>query len=253
MHRKHLPWQPGPASPELAPDDLHLWLAQLDLSDHDVRALYQTLSPDEQARARKFQFADDTRRFAVARGALRAILSSYIGRSPKEVKFEYSSFGKPRLTAEPGQSAASFSFNLSHSGELALYAIGLQRRIGVDIEQLRPQIAEEHIAEHFFSPREVHMLRQLPPNEQVPAFFRCWTRKEAYVKARGEGLSIPLNRFDVTLRPDEPAALLSTADGIDEVSRWTLHAVDIAPGYEAAVAVEGEVTTLRQWLFSLSP
>ena len=246
-------WQPGPASPQLAPGELHLWLARLDLPNHAVTALYETLSPDEQVRAQKIRYADDTRRYVVARGVLRTILASYTGLSPNELKFDYSAFGKPRLGAGIDRRAASLTFNLSHSGELALYAIGLRRQIGVDIEQLRPQIAEERIAEHYFSPQEVQALRQLPPDEQVSAFFRCWTRKEAYIKARGEGLSVPLNSFDVTLRSDEPATLLSVVGKRDEASRWSLHAVDVAPGYEAALAVEGELSSIRHWVFRLEP
>ena len=242
-------WQPGPATPQLAPGELHLWLARLDLADHAVTALYETISPDEQARARKLRFRDDARRFIVARGALRAILASYTRLTPYDLKFDYSSFGKPRVAVEPGQPGTYPSFNLSHSGELAVYAVGLQHQIGIDIEQVRPQIAGDRIAEHYFSPQEVHALRQLPPDEQASAFFRCWTRKEAYIKARGEGLSVPLNSFDVTLRSDEAAALLSVAGKRDEASRWSLHAVDVAPGYEAAVAVEGELSSIRHWLF----
>lgn len=246
-------WEPGPAIPQLKPGELHLWLAHLDLPSHAVTRLHQALSADEQGRARKYRFADDARRFIAARGALRTILAAYTGLSPEAVKFDYSSSGKPRLAVEPSSPAGCLSFNLSHSGEFALYAIGLERRIGVDVELVRPQVAEERIAEHFFSPQEVDALRHLPPDEQVQAFFRCWTRKEAYIKGRGEGLAIPLNRFSVSLRPGEPAALLEPGDAGEESAHWSLHAVNVAPGYEAAVAVDEEPSLIRHWLFRFDP
>lgn len=244
------PWRPGPANPEITRDELHLWLARLDLPDLPVGVLYQTLSPDEQERARRFRFGEDRRRFVVGRGVLRTILGSYTGAPPAQLRFAYSPAGKPRFAPETGQPAASLSFNLSHSGELALYAICLDRRVGVDIEQFRPQVAEDPIAERFFSPQEVDALRSLPPDEQAPAFFRCWTRKEAYVKACGEGLAIPLNRFVVTLRHGEPATLLDAGDENEQATHWFLHSVDIAPGYEAAVAADSKPSLVRYWLFS---
>lgn len=243
-------WRPGPANPEITPEELHLWLARLDLPEEPVTDLYQTLSPDEQERARRFRFPEDRRRFVVARGVLRTILGSYSGLPAAKLRFTYSPAGKPGLASDSGQPSASLSFNLSHSGELVLYAICLNRRVGVDIEQVRPQLAEEHIAERFFSPQEVGVLRGLPPDEQIPAFFRCWTRKEAYIKARGEGLAIPLNRFVVTLGLAEPVALLDAGDVNEQAGRWFLHAVDAAPGYEAAVATDSKPSRVRYWLFS---
>jgi len=244
------PWRPGPARPEITREELHLWLARLDLPDQTVTLLYQTLSPDEQERARKLRFEEDKRRFVVARGALRAILGSYTGLPPAQVEFAYSPAGKPELAPEAGGTSASLSFNLSHSGEIALYAICRDRRVGIDIEMLRPRMAEEHIAERFFSPQEVDALRSMPPEDQVRAFFRCWTRKEAYVKARGEGLAIPLDPFVVTLRPNEPAALLDAGDENEQAVHWFLHAINVAPGYEAAVAVDSKPSLLRYWLFN---
>ena len=244
------PWRPGPANPEITQEELHLWLARLDLPDQRVAMLSRTLSPDEQERAQRFRFGEDRRRFVVARGVLRTILGSYTGLPPAQLKFAYSPAGKPGLDTKTGQHSASLSFNLAHSGEMALYAICLNRRVGVDIEQLRPQVAEEHVAERFFSPQEVAALRGLPPDEQGPAFFRCWTRKEAYIKARGEGLAIPLNRFVVTFGPGDPVALLHTGDQNESANHWFLHAVDAAPGYEAAVAADSQPSRVRCWLFS---
>jgi 4'-phosphopantetheinyl transferase len=139
------------------------------------------------------------------------------------------------------------SFNLTHSHQLALYAVTRRREIGVDLEYVRADFADEQIAERFFSPREVAALRTVPENLLKEAFFHCWTRKEAYVKAKGEGLSIPLDQFDVSLAPGEPALLLSTRDDPQEADRWSLQALFPGSGYVAALAVEGRTWRLKCW------
>ncbi|HEV7217131.1 MAG TPA: 4'-phosphopantetheinyl transferase superfamily protein, partial [Chloroflexota bacterium] len=144
----------------------------------------------------------------------------------------------------PDQSIAGLRFNLSHTDGLALLAVTRERELGIDVERVRKGIAREGIAERFFTTTEVADLRALPADSQDDAFFACWTRKEAYVKARGEGLSIPLDQFAVSLLPGEPAALLHVALDPDEVKRWSLHDLDAGPGYRAALLVEGHNPTL---------
>jgi 4'-phosphopantetheinyl transferase len=233
-------WLPPPADPDLPAGELHAWLIPVDATPSRLAELLAILSPDEQTRAARFRFERDRIRFAAARGALRQILSRYSGRAPADLTFEYSRYGKPALA-----NGSPLSFNISHSGDWAICAVMLSRRLGVDIELLRPDLASDTIAERFFSPREVATLRSLPEPEQPAAFFRCWTRKEAFVKARGEGLSLPLDRFDVSLRAGEPAALLSTLDDPLEAARWSLAALPAPPGYEATVAVEGPLDSAR--------
>jgi 4'-phosphopantetheinyl transferase len=225
-------WAPPPAELRLGAADLHIWLIQVDPPPESLRALAATLSPDEQHRAARFHFERDRIRFVAARGNLRRILSRYRGCNASDITFEYSSHGKPALPHDP------LSFNLSHSGDWALCAVTLARRVGVDIELLRPDLASETIAERFFAPGEVAALRALPLGEQTAAFFRCWTRKEAFVKARGEGLSLPLDRFEVTLGPAEPARIQSTFDDPLEANRWSVASLPVPPLYEAAVVVE---------------
>jgi 4'-phosphopantetheinyl transferase len=227
-------WTAAPAHPRLGPDELSAWLIPIDAAPHRLRDLTETLSPDEQQRAARFHFERDRVRFIAARGALRRILGRYLNRPPAEIAFAYSPYGKPSLSAEPW-----LSFNISHSGDWAICAFAQGRRVGVDIELIRRELGEETIAERFFSPREVADLRSLPADEQPAAFFRCWTRKEAFVKARGEGLSLPLDRFDVSLRPDAPPALLRTLDDPREAARWSMLALSAPPDYEAAIVVEG--------------
>ncbi len=185
----------------------------------------------------------------MAHVALRAILASYVGRLPHTLTFELSAHGKPSLSYASCGDTTGLTFNLSHSGELALVGVTCRRRLGVDIERIRPELAEGAIAERFFSPAEVRDLNELAGAERVCGFFRCWTRKEAFVKARGEGLSLPLDSFGVALRADQPPAICWTTGDPDEAGRWSVISVAAHADYEAAAVVEGAVPTVRTWQF----
>jgi 4'-phosphopantetheinyl transferase len=204
-----------------------------------------TLAADERARAERFYFQRDRERFVVARAALRAILGGYLNSTPESLSFCYGSRGKPALAADCSQDA--IRFNVSHSGDVALYAVTRAREVGVDVELIRPELNAERLAERFFSPREIDTLRTLPADLRRHAFFLAWTRKEAYVKATGDGLSLPLNQFAVSLIPGEPAALLSAEGDPREALRWSLRELTPGPGYVAALAVEGHGWSLACW------
>jgi 4'-phosphopantetheinyl transferase len=180
---------------------------------------------------------------------LRDILGRYLGRPPAALEFCYSAYGKPALAV--GLEASGVRFNISHSHEMALFAVTCRREVGVDIEYLAREIRAAEIAERFFSARERADLRALPAEAQHRAFFNCWTRKEAYIKAHGEGLSLPLDGFDVTLGPGEPAALLATRGDPHEVLHWSLQALAPGPGYVAALAVEGRGWGATGWQWSM--
>jgi 4'-phosphopantetheinyl transferase len=205
------------------------------------------LSEDEAARADRFHFAHDRNHFIVARGMLRVILGRYLRRPPAGLRFDYNAYGKPELRA--AADGSRLRFNLSHAAGVALYCVADGRRVGVDVEYVREGAAYEEIAGHFFSERERASLAALPPEARARAFFNCWTRKEAYIKARGEGLSIPLDSFDVSLSPGEPVALLCTRDDALEASRWSLRELALGPDYVAAVAAEGAGWRLCCWRF----
>jgi len=244
-------WRGRPKTVALHRDEVHVWQASLDQSESQIANYHRTLAADERARAERFHFSADRRRFVVARGALRAILGLYLNRAPECLSFRYSSYGKPELASEKG--ADQIYFNLSHSNGMALYAVSYGCQVGVDLECLRSNLEVEQIAERFFSRREVSALHALPAAVRRHAFFLCWTRKEAYIKARGEGLSLPLTQFDVSLTPGEPAALLCTRPDSDEVSHWFLQ--DLTPelsGYAAALAVSGGCGSLALWKWSAS-
>jgi 4'-phosphopantetheinyl transferase len=238
-------WLPPPERLTLDSGAVHVWLASLDQSPSQVSHFQDTLAADERSRASRFYFRHDRERFIVARGVLRAILGRYLNRAPESLAFRYSFYGKPALVSESG--VETIRFNISHSHGTALYVVTRGREIGVDLELIRDGLEIEQIAERFFSRREVSALSALPTELRQRAFFLCWTRKEAYIKARGEGLSLPLDQFDVSLIPGEPAALLSTQPDPDEALRWSLQELALASGYAAAFAVEARSCSLSCW------
>ncbi len=238
-------WFPPPADLALSSDDVHVWRASLDLPASCVQSLQRTLAADELNRAERFYFQKDRKHFIAARGLLRAILSQYLDMEPGQLRFCYSPYGKPSLATTPGQDM--LSFNVSHSHGLAIYALTRGREIGADLERVRADLDCEQIAARFFSPRENAVLCALPAKVKPKAFFNCWTRKEAYIKARGGGLSLPLDQFDVSLAPGELAMLLNTRGDPQEATRWSLQALTPGPGYVAALAVEGHGWRLACW------
>jgi 4'-phosphopantetheinyl transferase len=217
--------------------DVCIWLVTLDRSAAAVERLRAILTEDERKRADRFHFHHDAMRWTVARATLRSILGETLGVEPGQVRFVYGERGKPEL-AEPF-ARSGVRFNLSHSAGLALCALTEQRRIGVDIERVRPLADLERLADLTFSPRERAAIRRLAPEFRHEAFFNCWTRKEAYIKAIGEGLAHPLDRFSVSLVPGAPARLECVDDDPAEAKAWMLEALAPSPGYTAAVIVEG--------------
>ncbi|GAB4206282.1 MAG: 4'-phosphopantetheinyl transferase superfamily protein [Roseiflexaceae bacterium] len=232
-----LPWSPAPAALSLTADVVHLWRLNAVQPPSRILALRALLSPDEVTRADRFHFQRDRDRYIVARGVLRQLLGRYLGARPEQLRFGANPYGKPTLEDPPG---APIRFNLSHSGTLVLYGFTSGAELGVDVEQIRPDIDLLALARHSFSAPEQAVLRALPPEQHADAFFNCWSRKESYIKARGEGLSRPLDKFDVSLAPDEPARLLATRDEPEAVNQWSLYAFHIADGYKAALTVEGQ-------------
>jgi 4'-phosphopantetheinyl transferase len=217
----------------------------LNQTPSQILDFYQSLGPDEQERAARFHFEQDRKHFIVARGVLRAILGRYLNRSPECLSFCYSSYGKPALAGE--SELNTIRFNLSHSYGVALCAVTRGRDVGIDLERIRCGLAGAQIAGRFFSPKEIAMLQAFPAEMQNQAFFRCWTSKEAYIKALGKGLSLPLDQFDVSLDPREPGIVVDTSRDPSEASRWSLQELTPAPGYAAAIAVEGHDWRLTCW------
>jgi 4'-phosphopantetheinyl transferase len=222
----------------LEPLQVHIWKADLQIGPRRLDELVSILTADERARAERFHFSRDRRRFIARRAYLRRLTERYLGSASGDLRFSYSAAGKPFLARDCGE--GKLSFNISDSGDLAVYAFTLAETspaIGIDVEQIEPAVAYERIAKHFFSAYEIGALRALPAAEQIQGFFNCWTRKEAYLKAIGDGLALPLDHFDVSLTPGEPAELLRTAGGTD-TSHWVLQELNVGCGYAAAVAIQ---------------
>ncbi len=238
-------WQAPPEHNSLELDEVHVWRASLDQDSACVGSLYETLTVDERSRAERYYFEKDRKHFIVARGVLREILSRHIGIDPSQLRFTYNEYGKPALVAS--QEGEGLRFNVSHSGGFALFAFTRRMEIGVDIEEIRMDFASDEIARQFFSPKEVRALATVPDPLRVEAFFNCWTRKEAYIKARGLGLSLPLDGFEVSLLPGQKATLLSTRPNPDEALRWSMCELRPGRGFAAAVAVEGHEWRLKCW------
>lgn len=234
------PWPQAPASLSLEPGEVHVWRVDLLQPEHDVQQFRATLEDEEIHRADRFHFEKDRRAFVVSRGFLRHVISRYLQTKPAALRFSYGPYGKPALAGEH-----SLRFNMSHSRDVALVAIADAKELGVDVEYIRADFASEDIARRFFSPREVEAFNALPSEQRVAAFFRCWTRKEAYIKAIGRGLSQALDGFDVTLAPGIPAALLRA--GEDDASHWSLIDIDVGEEYAGALMIEGQFSNIRFW------
>ncbi len=234
------------------PDSLHIesrhvdvWRILLNLQADSVKLAESTLSADEAQRAARFHFPKDRDHFIVAHGILRQIIGCYLRRKPHELIFSVNQYGKPSLVD------SNLEFNLSHSGDFALLAITQERKIGVDVEHIRNDMELENIASRNFSEVEVSELLALPPAQREVGFFNCWTRKEAYIKAHGLGLSLPLDSFDLSLAPDQPAILRATRPDPQEAARWTLRPLDVASNYAGSLAVEGLDLDFRFWNWNL--
>ncbi|MBI3166880.1 MAG: 4'-phosphopantetheinyl transferase superfamily protein [Chloroflexi bacterium] len=241
MHKDN--WTLPPDSLDLASHHVHIWRISLDLSTDSVKLIESNLSVDEANRATRFRFEVDKNRFIVAHGVLRKILGHYLHSNPAELTFSLNQYGKPALVN------STLEFNLSHSGNFALVAVTQGRKIGVDVERIRQGISSNVIAQQYFSKSEVAELQSLPLEQRESAFFTCWTRKEAYIKAQGVGLSLPLESFDVSLTPGQPAILRATRPDPQESARWTLHSLDVDPNYAGGLAVEGTALEFRLFSF----
>lgn len=237
-------WSPGPLSPQLSADAVHVWQAGLDVPPGLLAGYEALLAEDERERAARFRFARDRDHYIAGRGMLRVLVGRYLQQPPETLKISYSEYGKPFLLA------GGLQFNLAHSGGVVLYAFCLEEAVGVDVEVERELADALQISERFFSPAERAVLQSLPQEQRIPAFFRCWSRKEAFIKAVGEGLSYPLDVFDVTLAPGDPPRLLSIHGSEEEARKWTLWSLNMPQNYHGALVVGKQACFLQMWQFA---
>jgi len=231
--------------PALAQDEIHVWRAIVPEDRHTGERFQWVLGPDERARAERFHFDRDRVRFVFRRAWLKILLARYLAADVANVRITHGRYGKPALT--PSFDGADLRFNLSHSNGMVVVAIAHGREVGLDVEYIRPEVEVDAIARRIFSRREAAALAALPAADRVAAFFACWTRKEAFVKATGEGLSRPLAGFDVSLAPGEPAELLGIGENPGDALRWSLRALHPGTGYCAALAAEGHDWKVSCW------
>lgn len=239
-----------PSDFALTPHCVHVWRISLNWSPARIQAFYQLLSEDEQQKADRFHFELDRLRHVIGRGVLRVILARCIGSDAAQLRFEYGAFGKPYLS--PSSAEGPLKFNVSHSGNLIVIAITYGRAVGVDVEHVRNDIDVKRIAALVCSPPERAALLSLPPHLRLGAFFECWTQKEAFIKAVGDGFSLPVNRLHVWLLSRQDAAV--TRPDLRDTRVWVIRPLDLGPDYRGAVAVEGGGwrLRLRDWSASSS-
>jgi 4'-phosphopantetheinyl transferase len=257
-----------PPEPRLAPGEVHLWCAPLDLPAERIEGLRPFLAADERCRADRFRTGQLRDRFIAARGLLRTVLSRYLGTAPADMQFEYQPHGKPVLA--PSAAQPGLGFNISHSHGLLLMAVAADLTLGIDVEQVRPMRDLAGLVERFFATEERQQWNGLREADRLLAFFYGWTRKEAWLKATGSGLSFPLDEFCVSLAPAEPARLISVRGSTAEAAAWQVRSYDLGgpgwnlppsatrrhlsrtveepcPGYVAALAVRAERVEVLHW------
>lgn len=237
--------------PVLESGEIHVWRISLAGQSGEEILLKDLLSSPEHEQAARFHFAHDQRRFIIRRAVLRQLLAACMGTIPLNVRFELGSRGKPVVAGESG--VGGLRFNCSHSADWALIALARGIELGVDLEQHRPLTEAEDIAKNYFSAVEISELAGLPPALKTAGFYNGWSRKEAFIKAVGRGLSYPLNRFTVSLSPDKPAALLAVADDHAALKKWSMVSLEVIPDFSAALVFEGKASALKFFTWKSRP
>lgn len=249
MNDNSLSWRMPPEDLVLDRGEVHIWRASLDRPEEVINQLELTLSSDERKRAERLRAERVRLRFVAGRGMLRMLLGSYLCVAPNKLGFSYGMHGKPFLAQPSG--AERLCFNLSHSEDMVIFVLTEGREVGIDLEHVHPVAETDVITGQCFSARERDELNNLTSNQRETGFFNCWTRKEAYLKARGGGFSVSLDGFSVSLTPGEPAALLEDLDDLQKTDSWQLHHLIPESGYIAALAVEGtHAVQLSYWLMN---
>jgi 4'-phosphopantetheinyl transferase len=244
-------WHTLSVQPELAEGEVHIWSMNLDFPIRTYPELYELLSNDERERAQNYRLAIHRNRFIMGRATLRILLSSYSGVEPARLIFSYGPWGKPELV--PSSQGSTLRFNLSHSEGWTLYAITNKDAVGIDLERIRKNVNIDRIAIQYFSPREIEELQRLPDSLRRHVFFQCWSGKEAFLKACGQGLALPLHRFDVCVAPDGLLMQLHLPPEIAAGQRWQLYSIPCAPEYAAALAVQGDECLIKCWNWPVIP
>ena len=240
--RKCGQWSCTSDGPILSSDQVHIWSISYEWLGANSTCFAQTISWDERARAERYRFLEDRSRFVIRRGILRMILGRYLSVEPSHIKLDYGPYGKPHLAGE--FDSDSLQFSLAYSHELVVYAFARKCQVGIDVERIQPLPDIEQISAQFFTTRENRKINELDGLAKLLAFYHCWTRKEAYVKAIGAGLTYPMNQLEVSVDPNEPAQLLWAEKHPQAATQWSLKSFAPADDYVSALAIKG-----HQWHF----
>jgi 4'-phosphopantetheinyl transferase len=232
---------PLPPIAPLAINEVHIWYTLIEHLHAYVTEFSSILSADETTRARRFYFVNDRERYIIGRGLLRRLLASYLDLEPSQIQFTYGACGKPELRAK--KKGNELRFNLSHSKDLLIYAFCWDRLVGIDVEHIHSMPDEQRLAEEFFSAPESAFLQALSGNQRLEAFFKLWTCKEAFLKATGDGLAKSMDQFEIQLAGGELARLVSIEGDPNQAVCWHLETFEPVPGYQAALAIEQEISS----------
>ena len=224
----------------LKPHTVHIWSLNFAVNDDAFNRYHSLLSEDEKKRASKFKFYKDKRCYVVTRGCLRLLSASYLEKNARDIVFVYEKYGKPRYKHK-----TILNFNVSHSGDIAVIGFVYEHAIGIDIEKIKNDFDTFEIASNFFSKKEIAALREIPESQKYKAFYRCWTRKEAFIKAKGIGLSFPLDKFSVTLDSDLNAELIQTQWDTYEKLKWQFTSFIPSEDYIAAFTVNSQIKDIQ--------
>jgi 4'-phosphopantetheinyl transferase len=240
-------WPEAPVEPRLEAKEVHVWAASLEITPETSEKFSGFLCASEKERARRFKFDVHRNRFIAGRGLLRKMLGRYLNCEPSKLEFAYSAQGKPELLGEFSKSG--FHFNLAHSENAALFAITRIGQIGIDIEHVRAVKNVDDLVARFFCARENKSFQKISDEEKPAAFFNLWTRKEAILKATGEGITRSLNLVEVSFLPGEPARLVSVSGDSEKATRWILRDLSPAPGFAGALAIQAREIQVRTFLW----
>lgn len=228
----------------LEPNQVHIWSASITNHENRLPVYWSFLTNEEKEKAQKFKFLKDKNCFVIAKGILRKLLASYLSLSPKEINLKLGEYGKPFL-----HHSSNLQFNISHSRSEILLGFIQTLPIGIDIEYTKREIDVKNIAKHFFAEEEIEALLKLDTKYQTQAFYSCWTRKEAFIKALGSGLSFPLAEFVVSLDSLKKAKLIATKWDKKEKEKWILQPIEPRENYIGAFAVKGNVSKIQSWKY----
>lgn len=247
-HQQAFDWLQAPPEVQIQAGIVEVWRARLNWSKEHLAKSRDILSSDELERANRFKFQQHRNRYIVARTILRRLLGWYLSKEPSEVSFSYSQYHKPSLS--PATSEIALAFNLAHSQDLAVFAFTIGRKVGIDVEHLRPLEDAHGLAKRFFARSEYRAWRTLSEHRRLKGFYDCWTRKEAFIKAVGEGLSFPLDQFEVTIDSVRPARLLTVRGERDTATAWSLYSLELGPKAVAALVISGRKLPVRCFEFN---